>query len=361
MSLKAYKFIFKSGLHPGREGLALESSGESFPSDSLFSAIISELAFLHPKLVPELLAEFDQSEPPFRLSSLYPIIGDLPLFPMPRLQLKYTAQDGLHSVKLFKKLAYVSPIILRCILANQNIDDWLPNEAKPDTSRGRFLQDGAVWIDADEAAQLPDVFQNLSISNQKDAKFWSVGTVPRVTIDRITNQSNIYQVGRTFFASECGLWLLADVHHYEETLDKVLNHLGDTGIGGERSSGYGSFNLYPIPVPEIPSSGNSPQAMTLSRYNPTLRELEQGVLGEGASYELIDVGGWLSAIGAAGQRRKRVRFVEAGSILDLRRNPTVTGRLVDVRPPNDIPGTPRHPVIRSGIALLVGAGKRDNQ
>lgn len=359
MSLKAYKFIFKTGLHPGREGLALESSGETFPSDSLFSAIISELAVLHPRLVPELLAEFEQSEPPFRLSSLYPIIGDLPLFPMPRLQMKYTAWDGQHSVKLFKKLAYVSPTILRRILANQNIDDWLPSEAKPETSRGRFLQGGAVWIDADEAAQLPDGFQNLPINQMKDARFWSIGTVPRVTIDRITNQSNIYQVGRTFFAPECGLWLLADIRYYEDRLDEVLNHLGDTGIGGERSAGYGSFDLYQIPVPKIPSLNNSPQAMTLSRYNPTLEELEQGVLGEGASYELIDVGGWLSAIGAAGQRRKRVRFIEAGSILNLRQKPDVRGRLVDVRPPDNVPGTPRHPVIRSGIALLVGVGRGD--
>jgi CRISPR-associated protein Csm4 len=361
MTLKAYKFIFKTGLHPGREGLALESSGETFPSDSLFSAIISELALLHPKLVPELLAEFNQRELPFRLSSLYPIIGDLPLFPMPRLQLKYTARDGQYSAKLFKKLAYVSPAILRCILASESIDDWLPNKAKPETSRGRFLQGGAVWIDADEVAQLPDGFQNLSINQMKDARFWSVGTVPRVTIDRITNQSNIYQVGRTFFAPKCGLWLLADVHRYEERLDEVLSHLGDTGIGGERSAGYGSFDLYPIPEPQIPSLNNSPQAMTLSRYNPTLEELEQGVLGEGASYELIDVGGWLSAIDAAGQRRKRVRFVEAGSILDLRQKPDVRGRLVDVRPPSGVPGTPRHPVIRSGIALLIGVGKRGDQ
>jgi CRISPR-associated protein Csm4 len=361
MPLKAYKFIFKTGLHPGREGLALESSGETFPSDSLFSAIISELALLHPTLVPELLAEFDQSEPPFRLSSLYPIIGALPLFPMPRLQLKYTARDGQHSVKLFKKLAYVSPVILHRILANENIGDWMPNESNPEMSRGRFLQEGTVWIDVDEITQLPDGFRNLSISRLKDAKFWSVGTVPRVTIDRITNQSNVYQVGRTFFAPECGLWLLADIRHYEDRLEEVLNHLGDTGIGGERSAGYGGFELYPIPAPRIPSLNNSPQAMTLSRYNPTLSELEQGVLGEGASYELIDVGGWLNTIGAAGQRRKRVRFIEAGSILDLRQNPTVTGRLVDVRPPDNVPGTPHHPVIRSGIALLVGAGKRGDQ
>jgi CRISPR-associated protein Csm4 len=361
MPLKAYKFIFKTGLHSGREGLALESSGETFPSDSLFSAVISELALLHPGSVPELLAAFDQSEPPLRLSSLYPIIGDLPLFPMPRLQLKYTARDRQHSAKLFKKLAYVSPAILQRILANESIDNWLPNEAKPDTSQGRFLQGGAVWIDVNEVAQLPDGLQNLSINQMRDARFWSVGTVPRVTIDRITNQSNIYQVGRTFFAPDCGLWLLADVRHYEETLDEVLHHLGDTGIGGERSAGYGSFDLYSIPVPKIPSLNNSPQAMTLSRYNPTLRELEQGVLGEGASYELIDVGGWLSAIGAAGQRRKRVRFIEAGSILDLRQNPTVTGRLVDVRPLDNVPGTPRHSVIRSGIALLVGVGRRGDQ
>ncbi len=94
--------------------------------------------------------------------------------------------------------------------------------------------------------------------------------------------------------------------------------------------------------------------MTLGRYNPTEEELKAGVLGEGASYELVDVGGWLISPDGPAQRRKRVRMIEAGSVLMQPDGMTVTGRIVDVRPEYEQEGGPEHPVYRSGIALTVG-------
>jgi len=92
--------------------------------------------------------------------------------------------------------------------------------------------------------------------------------------------------------------------------------------------------------------------MTLSRYNPTKDEIDGGVLHEGASYELVDVGGWLASPDGPAQRRKRVRMIEAGSVLVA--PVPVVGQIVNVCPEYEQSVAPQHPVWRSGIALTVG-------
>ena len=92
--------------------------------------------------------------------------------------------------------------------------------------------------------------------------------------------------------------------------------------------------------------------MTLARYSPTLAELQAGVLGADAAYELVDVGGWLWTPTGAAQRRKRTRLLEVGSVLVA--NGPVVGRLVDARPEYEKIGAPPHPVYRSGVALTIG-------
>src|SRR5690606_29615090 len=121
-------------------------------------------------------------------------------------------------------------------------------------------------------------------------------------IDRASNSSTIFQVGRTVFNEDCGLWFLADVSQQHDWLEYLLDFLGDQGIGGERSSGYGGFTVEPFDAPALSAPLQGDRVMTLSRYNPTDREIEAKVLGERASYELVDVGGWLAAPGSPAQR-----------------------------------------------------------
>jgi len=347
------------GFHLGREGLEQEASAETFPSDSLFAALIFTLVQLEgadyaEHYVSSQWPQADQMvEPPFRLSSLFPCAGDLCLFPMPRPLHSPKGEGRPSTAKLFKHLKFVSPEVLHRLLAGDGMDDWLSEDNLG--SQGALLQGGQVWISRRELSQLPTGWRKRDGEELKRTTLWKSEPVPRVTIDRITNSSQIYHVGRTSFAEGCGLWLLADVYSdtEKEWLEILLEHLADQGIGGERSSGYGTFSFTEITAPHLPSHDRAQRVMTLSRYNPTRSELEAGVLGEGASYELVDVGGWLSTPHGPPQRRRRVRMIEAGSIL-VTATTTITGQVVDVCPDYDQPGAPDHPVYRSGIALTVG-------
>lgn len=358
MGLKAYRITSRpgGGFHFGREGLDQEVSAESFPSDSLFAAITATLIALEgTDRAAQILAPFTASEHspehiPFKISSLFPRVGDLPLFPMPRVRVNLQALEDRTRGKTLKKIAYVSPEILRHLLHEDVIDSFLPSDTGD--ADGLMLQDGKVWITREERKLLPPVCRKLEPPDLREWAIWKNDTVPRVTIDRASNSSTIYQVGRTVFNEGCGLWLLADVQQQPEFLEDMLAILGDQGLGGERSSGYGAFHVEPFDVPKLPAPSQGDRVMTLSRYNPTQDELAAGVLGRRASYELVDVGGWLASPGGAAQRRKRVRMIEAGSILEAIH--PVLGRVVDVRPEYDLPGAPDHPVYRSGLALLVG-------
>lgn len=334
------------GFHFGRAGYEQETSSEMLPSDSLFAALI--VAFLERYGDPAAFVQpWLEARPPFVVSSVFPYVGDIPLLPMPRLRVLLPDEFAPRARKAIKHLRYVSPAILRKLLDGQPLDrDWSPSG--PQLS----LQDGAIWLDPSERTALPERLQALPEEALKAIKIWKSDSVPRVTLDRASSSSQIYQMGRTVFAEECGLWFLADVSDWGDLLVELLTDLGDRGIGGERSNGYGAFQLgAPLPVPNLSSSLETLRVMTLSRYHPRSSELAAGVLGDGAAYELVKVGGWLETPFGPAQRRKTVRMIEVGSVL---KNRGVVGELVDVRPDYDRPGALNHPVYRCGYALTVG-------
>lgn len=344
----AYRLLPKpgGGFHLGREALDQETSSETFPSDSFFAALVALLANLDlPGDVQEML------DYPVHLSSMFPFAGDLLLFPIPRLPIALSGHKGIHARKTLKALRYVSPAILQRVLSGQPMDEWLPYEETP--SEGLLLHDGAVWIARNESSLLPGDWTSFGATALRDASIWSIQRTPHVVLDRETTSSQIYHVGRTTFAPGCGLWFLADLDDQQVSwFDHILAFLADTGIGGERAAGYGAFRAQRIEPPIVPPPDGAPRVMTLSRYNPTNDEIAAGVLSEGASYELIDVGGWLATPGGPAQRRKRVRMIEAGSVL-VNAIP-ITGQLVDVKPEYDQLGEPTHGVYRSGLAVTVG-------
>jgi CRISPR-associated protein Csm4 len=338
------------GFHLGREGLEQETSSDTFPSDSLFSAVVATVAQVYGEEAVETLVAAVQHEGVLRLSSAFPILGSLPLFPLPRLRVNLTDYQPKHGKRL-KKVRYVSLGVLNRLVREAPMDAWLPVDNAP--SQGILLNGGNVWVAAEEQSQLPDAARNVSLDVLMEMRFWNVGVVPRVTIDRATNASSIFQVGRTVFSADCGLWFMADVADtYENVLDTVIHMLGDSGIGGERSAGYGKFSPELIPSPALDDPSRTNRVLALSRYHPRLDELEAGVLTGDIAYDLVDVGGWLHSAGHKAQRRQRVRMIESGSVLNGAYGIPV-GQLQDVRPTYEGAAFP-HSVYRSGIAMFAG-------
>lgn len=326
------------GFHFGEEGLELEDSSLTFASDSLFAAIVAALAEQEgAAAADDFMAPFENGQPPFRLSSAFPYVGHLPLLPLPRLRVKTASPDKLPR-KFTKKVAFVSPAIFRRLCAGQVMDAYLDTE-----QAGCFLQDGTIWLTRTEAEALPVHLQNERV--------WLKARVPRVTLDRRSGQSTPYRSGRVGFNEGCGLWLAVQYHDLDsrQRLELLLHHLGDRGIGGERTNGYGAYSLIvdnDLAAPDkwlLPDDHNG--RLLLSRFIPM--ETEVALLQQAqAAYHLAMVGGWLYSPQHKPLRRKRVRMLTEGSVLPG----AVEGKLVDVQPDyKDFP----HKVYRNGLALTV--------
>ena len=168
--------------------------------------------------------------------------------------------------------------------------------------------------------------------------------MPRVTIERITNASNIYQAGRVQFAEGCGLWFGVDWRKPDATLSKGMKYksafqqalevLQGNGLGGERSSGYGAFSSKPMPATFVYDEPKADgMAYLLSRYIPRENELPEALTNSKAAYELVSVSGWLQTFSGASQRRKRQMMVTAGSFVSCKDYPA--GCIVDLQPEPD--------------------------
>jgi len=356
-----------AGFHFGLRGLEQEDSAPHCPSDTLFAALVATLADLEgADGVAAFAAPFERGQPPFLLTSVFPRVGDLPLLPFPSRKVNLTPEPGQR--KLFKRLRYVSPVVFRRILAGKPMEAYTDEEGE-----GAFLQRGQVWLAADEIDALPDNWRGLlpeDVKKRKDWRAWLPGKrgrqwlreqkvwqsqpVDRVTVDRVASASAVYRIGRTVYAPGCGLWFGVqwpsdpDPDMWTQ-LETLLAHLGDRGLGGERSIGYGQFTLEPKPpVFDLPEMTPDGPALTLSRYLPQSGELPAALQGV-ASYRLVPVAGWLNAPGKKAQRRKQVRLLAEGSIFQPV-GPGPWGRLADVRPA----GWEGHPIWRYGYACPVG-------
>ena len=342
-----------AGFHFGLRGLEGEASGHHCPSDTFFAALVDTLAHLGgDDAVRAFVAPFEAGRPSFLPTSAYPRAGDLPLLPRPFVRIKLAERHGQH--KFHKRLRYVSPGIFAALLRSASID-----ALGPGGDQGRFLQGGQVWLQAGEQAALPASWRTLSPDELREQKVWAVGPVDRVAVDRVSSASSIYRIGRTTYAPGCGLWLGAQWPDgvkpvLASQLDMLLHHLGDRGLGGERSVGYGQFTVGELSaIPDLPAADGA-YALTLARYLPAAGELP-AVLRGGAAYGLESIGGWMGTPDGAAYRRKSVRVLVEGSVLHVGDREPPWGRLVDVCPDT----WEGHPVWRCGFACPVGVEVQD--
>jgi CRISPR-associated protein Csm4 len=188
----------------------------------------------------------------------------------------------------------------------------------------------------------------------REQRVWGAAPVDRVTVDRVTAASAIYRIGRTVYAPGCGLWFGVQWPTGVDPaaraqLERLLLHLGDRGLGGERSVGYGQFEGRAVPTPlDLPGPSAIGPCLTLSRYLPRRSELPQALRGE-AAYRLDGIAGWLGAPGQPAQRRRQVHMLREGSVFEAV-GEAPYGCLADVRPQ----GWDAHPIWRYGYACHVG-------
>ena len=298
-----YYLNFRSPLHLGRSGVGLEETEISIPADTLFSAICQTWrTFFGEDVLTDFLAPYETGEP-FLLTSAFPFAGDSRFFPKPLTDLDVNSDDDR---KKLKKVQYLSERRFRPIVNGESII----------FDADHLINDGQLWMHDDDKCP---------------RAVWKTDKRPRVTLDRQSSASEIWHLKAVKFEEGCGLWFAAkfDTEKTQSQIETILRVLGDTGIGGERSAGYGSFDFH-SKTEEIESDSGSNRFITLSPICPRdtdqLNMLLQGDVG----YTLEERSGWIGSAEGSGLRRQQVWLFAEGSVLNG--NGAGVGRLVDLQP-----------------------------
>jgi len=301
-------------------------SGALVHSDTLHGALMAVAALTRSPLL-ERAAEI-------RLSSVYPFWREVFFYPKPFLPRPGQVEGG--DVKHRKRWKSVS------LLSEKLLATWLRGAEVPDDDI-QVLQGGAAVL-ASELAGLPTPPDKLVAEDFSAA----------VVIDRAGGTTKPYDRRglRVNTDKGCGVWFMVEMDQgYLPRFQRLVQELGEQGLGGERSVGYGRFDF--LNVEQIASikdtfgSAEAPAFYTLSLYLPTREEVERGVLEAPAAYDCALRGGWIHGVGGSDQRKRSLRMCVEGSVF-----PSVSerhGEVRDVRPA----GFTAHPVWRSGLAFAL--------
>lgn len=337
-----------SPAHFGELGIGIEETSDRVRSDALFSAWVSVYARLFGKnAVEELLQRFpcekrSQLIPPLRISStfIYRQENDehtIYYLPRPlKFPINYPNED-LEFFKTYKKLTYLPLEVWQ---------RWYQGEG--------FIGGDTEELKAETKGKSNGHLRQLGTFDYKKAV--EIDQTPKIAVDRVTRATNLYHTGFVQFRwdkNPSGLYFILQLspegERLADQLKAALHLLGEEGLGGERSSGAGRFQVEWLELPETWqsivdfSAGNYHTLMSLFWDIPIKTEFL-----DNASYEIQERGGWI----AENQlRRKMVRMFSEGSVFLT----SPQGKLVDVTPQ----GFKKHRIYRSGISLSLPIKAKD--
>lgn len=209
--MKAVKLKFKTPVRIGELGVGLESVSEVLHSDTLFSAIANALASINGDL-EEFIEKIRSGE--LKISSAFPFKGEEYFLPLPILP---------YDKKI--KTKFVSKDNFETLIAGEEI--VVKSEEMP----------------------------------------YKTFDLPKVIIDRVTANTNIYYVSLIRFEKDCGLYFIVDGNG-KKVLKPALKYLEDEGIGGKRTWGLGIFEHEWVDDFEIKTPSESNAFVTLSLVFP---------------------------------------------------------------------------------------------
>lgn len=295
------------------------SQGEEFKgiihSDTLFSAIFNHWVKFKPfenrAAINKFIDGFNSGPPLFRISSAFPFWENNYYLPTP-----------IGTSELYMTTLENVPFL--------ELDDFI------DLAAGNF-----------------DKIEKKRLANPLDELLVNL-TAPRVTIDRITTSTNIYETTSWFVSKGGGLYLLIDLNDnsFRDVLEVSISLLGEHGLGGDRSTGYGIF------VPEIIDistdqswldlfknrNGESVNYCTLSLC---CTPGDSDEAKQAASYQIVTRKGWIISSSSFKQmKRKQCKMFAEGSLFKA----PIKGQIVEVTPAEF---EPEHDVYRYGLAMTV--------
>lgn len=305
MRFKIYNLHFTEAVHFGEGGLV--TSADTLMADTVFGALCSEAAMQGDGIL-ETLVEYANSGR-LLISDGLPFIGKELYVPKPVMEVQGREEGDSKIKKALKKLRFI-PL--------EKMDIYLQGKMDIATEALRFHEGFAV----------SDIVEKV--------------TVPE---DNVTRP---YAVAVKRYKEGSGLYLCVGYDNEDvlQLFEMILEQLSYSGIGGERSSGYGRFEWTVREDKAIASklmTTNAKKYMSLSVCLPNDSELDEII--KGASYMTVRRSGWVSSVTYADTLRKKmdIYMLTAGSVFDRR----FDGGIYDVSDGG------RHPVYRYGKPLLM--------
>jgi len=357
MEYDIVRMQFRRPLHLGQESESVEATEQMCHSDTLFSAIChSWLRLYGHDSLEEMLNTFweageEDIDPPFCLSSAFPFIksGDDYTYYLPKPQIPPSGVDIAH--ERYEEVAEDMKSLDDADWINKRFfEDWIAVDKKPTS-----MEDALTSLEVH--------FKKLEDELQRKDEFMGNSVRPRVALDPVSSESRLFFFGSVVFRKGSGLyflvkWKKAEREKWEGRLRGAMELLGDIGLGGERSSGYGGFRpkwgTLDIKLPEETTNG----LITLSLWYPNSVDINQGI--ELGRYTLIPRAGWASSprLRKAYRRKVVAMFAEGSSVkcgeTSLFSRTKINGCLVDVTP-DDIIRDNGHRIYKYGFAFTLRA------
>jgi len=316
-----YKLKFQGASHFGDTGIDLENVSEWVNSDTLFSALINAYSTIYGKDSVSVIIEDFKKEPPFLVSSLFLYYGKNFFLPRPMMDEHISKDLKREMGKELKTLKWL------------NVDGFLK------------------WVNGKDIEKIDIEKMQLALKEYKQAFITEIR--PRVSLDRVTQQSSIYNVGYVYFKEDAGLYGLVSFKNmaYLKEFEIMLKALGEIGLGGERAYGCGMFELISFQEIEGPLEkivyNNSDIYVLLSLYHPLDAEFNN-ISDKLVAYDITRKQGWITTGRyALPLKRQSVGFFTEGSII---KGQIPKGTLIDVTPLNP-PYELSHRIYRYGYAF----------
>lgn len=263
MKLRIYRMYFETPLRlkPDVEG--------NFPrSDTIFAAVANVIVELEGV---EALKDFCESDP--RFSSAFPFYENKLFFPKP-IRPPREIENDRELLRIWKKKSWIEEELLKDQEATLDV---IKREIEEKKSYGDF------------------------IAKDNIPKFYDEIEIVRNAKHRINEQTQIFAIHALKFKKSSGLYFL---YSGDVNIDYFVKILGEEGLGGGRSIGYGKFRVKPESY-SWKISGK--WDLLLSLCLPERSEVE---ILKNAYYSLLEKGGWTDS-----SRKRRVRVLVEGSVL----------------------------------------------
>lgn len=329
---------FKGGLHLAR-GItnAYDKSLDTLHSDTLKSAIFSTaLSVFGEDAIDRSF--FDQ----FLISSAFPFFASgqqqeeqLYFFPKPELIKLPLAVDGnlANKEKTLKKVRYIEKSLFEALLQGENAGTLTEeNFVGPFVSHPNKPLRSILARENCTAILQSEPYQHVNIARDQGS------------------DSTPYFVDKIYFHPKAGLYIILQTSNdtVKGQVIAALRLMAESGIGTNRNTGYGHFELEVEEMSlTLPEKGT--HQLNLSLYWPEKTEIESHL--QESYYGLTKRGGYISSPANDQHltlRKRSVYMFTEGSIFPFL--PGRKGKIADLRPDFDLL---KHPIWRDGQPIFV--------